>query len=88
MTCIPAGWCVVGPAELGLEFRVLADGSVTASFDCGESFDGYGGMLHGGVVSAIADGAMTNSLFAYGIAAVTAELNVRFRQREGGVLVG
>jgi len=75
--------CVVcgrpDPAGLGLEFRVLADGSVTASFDCGESFEGYGGMLHGGVVSAIADGAMTNCLFAHGIAAVTAELNVRFR---------
>jgi len=67
------------PAGLGLEFEVLSDGSVTAGFDCGESFEGYGGMLHGGVVSAIADGGMTNCLFAHGIAAVTAELNVRFR---------
>jgi acyl-coenzyme A thioesterase PaaI-like protein len=36
-------------------------------------------MLHGGVISAIADGAMTNCLFARGLRAVTAELNVRFR---------
>jgi len=75
--------CVVcgraGPPALGLEFHVQSDGSVTASFDCGENFEGYGGILHGGVVSAIADGAMTNCLFAHGIAAVTAELNVRFR---------
>ena len=68
-----------GPAGLGLEFRLLSDGSVTADFDCAANFEGYGGMLHGGVVSAIADGAMTNCLFAHGIAAVTAELNVRFR---------
>jgi len=75
--------CVVcgrpGSSALGLKFQVQADGSVTASFDCHENFEGYGGMLHGGVVSAIADGAMTNCLFAHGIAAVTAELNVRFR---------
>ena len=68
-----------GPAGLGLEFRVQADGSVIATFDCQEGFEGYGGMLHGGVISAIADGAMTNCLFAHGITAVTAELNVRFR---------
>ena len=75
--------CVVcdrpGPARLGLEFQVQADGSVTACFDCRETLEGYGGMLHGGVISAIADGAMTNCLFAHGIAVVTAELNVRFR---------
>jgi len=75
--------CIVcgrpGPAGLGLEFHVQSDGSVTASFDCQENFEGYDGMLHGGVISTIADGAMTNCLFAYGITAVTAELNVRFR---------
>ncbi len=75
--------CVVcgrlGPAGLGLEFRVQDDGSVKARFDCAATFEGYGGMLHGGVTSAIADGAMTNCLFAHGITAVTAELNVRFR---------
>jgi uncharacterized protein (TIGR00369 family) len=69
----------VGPAGLGLEFRLLPDGSVTGSFDCNADFEGYAGMLHGGVISAIADGAMTNCLFAHGIAAVTAELNVQFR---------
>jgi len=68
-----------GPAGLGLEFQVQADGSVTASFDCHENFEGYDRMLHGGAISAIADGAMTNCLFAHGITAVTAELNVRFR---------
>ncbi|NBB95972.1 MAG: PaaI family thioesterase [Planctomycetes bacterium] len=75
--------CVVcgraGPAGLGLEFRVEPDGRIVADFAAGEAFEGYGGMLHGGVISAIADGAMTNCLFAHGIAAVTGELTVRFR---------
>jgi uncharacterized protein (TIGR00369 family) len=64
---------------LGLEFAVQDDGSVTARFDCRPMYEGYNGLLHGGVISAIADGAMANCLFAHGIVAVTAELNVRFR---------
>jgi len=32
------------------------------------------------VSAALLDGAMTNCLFAYGIEALTAELNVRYRQ--------
>ena len=72
--------CVVcSRSGLGLEFQVQSDNSVTASFDCHENFEGFAGVLHGGIISAIADGAMTNCLFAYGITAVTAELNVRFR---------
>ncbi len=64
---------------LGLEFSVQDDGSVSSRFNCREVYEGYNGMLHGGVISAIADGAMANCLFAHGIVAVTAELNVRFR---------
>lgn len=64
---------------LGLECHLQPDGGVTACFDCRQSLEGYDGMLHGGVISAIADGAMTNCLFAHGVTAVTAELNVRFR---------
>ena len=75
--------CIVcgreSPAGLGLKFQVQPDGGVSASFDCRRDFEGYDGMLHGGVISSIADGAMTNCLFAHGITAVTAELNVRFR---------
>jgi uncharacterized protein (TIGR00369 family) len=67
------------PAALGLDFKLADDGSVRAGFDCPAQYEGYGGMLHGGVISAIADGAMTNCLFAHGIEAVTAELVVRFR---------
>ena len=76
-------FCVVcGKANecgLGLQFSLCDDGSVEAIFDCHEKFQGYRDILHGGITSALLDGAMTNCLFAHGIVAVTAEMNVRFR---------
>jgi len=64
---------------LQLEFILAEDDSVSASFCCKTLFEGYPGLLHGGIISSIVDGAMTNWLFAHEIVAVTAELNVRFR---------
>jgi len=75
-------YCVVcGQANghgLGLEFRSTAPHVVECTFDCDRAFEGYPEMLHGGVICAIVDGAMTNCLFANGHVAVTVELNVRF----------
>jgi acyl-coenzyme A thioesterase PaaI-like protein len=62
-----------------LECVLSDDGSVQARFDCGEAFEGYPGLLHGGVISALLDGAMTNCLFAHGQQGITGELKVRFR---------
>ncbi|MBU0639223.1 MAG: PaaI family thioesterase [Planctomycetes bacterium] len=64
---------------LQLEFRAAADGSVRATFDCRPAYEGYADVLHGGVIAALLDGAMTNCLFAHGRPGVTAELTVRFR---------
>jgi uncharacterized protein (TIGR00369 family) len=64
---------------LGLEFHPAHDGAVEASFPCESIFAGYPGMLHGGIVCTLLDGAMTNCLFAHGLAAVTVDMNVRFR---------
>jgi len=76
--------CVVCSSEnasgLQLTFDTLEDGSVQASFDCDEKYVGYDGMLHGGVISSLLDGAMTNYLFAQGRTGFTGELIVRFRQ--------
>ena len=71
-----------GPGQgrgLRLQVVLLDDGSVQARFDCGEAFEGYPGLLHGGVISALLDGAMTNCLFAHGQHGITGELKVRFR---------
>jgi uncharacterized protein (TIGR00369 family) len=61
-----------------LKFHSEPDGSVRAEFRCDAAYQGYPDILHGGVVAAILDGAMTNCLFAHNIVAVTAELNVRY----------
>lgn len=63
---------------LKLRFRVQSDGSVLALFPCREAFQSYPETLHGGVISALLDAAMTNALFSTGVVGVTAELTVRF----------
>ncbi len=65
--------------SLRLEFVAPDDGGVQARFDCDQAFEGYTGMLHGGVIASLLDGAMTNCMFARDIVATTAELNIRFR---------
>lgn len=76
--------CVVcSPANrsgLQLRFEVLEDGSVETTFDCDERFEGYSGLLHGGAISSLLDGAMANCLFAQGRTGLTGELKVRFRK--------
>ena len=76
-------FCVVcsraGNCWFGLSFNLLDDGGVESTFECSGDFQGYEGLLHGGVISSLLDGAMTNCLFAHGLAAVTAEMTVRFR---------
>jgi uncharacterized protein (TIGR00369 family) len=66
------------PLGLRIEYHVGAGGIVHAEFMCPDVFQGYPGQLHGGVITSLLDGAMTNCLFAHGIEAVTAELTVRF----------
>ena len=63
---------------LHLEFDADDDGSVTATFQCEEAFEGYPGILHGGVISSILDSAMGNCMFARGRATVTVEMTTRF----------
>jgi len=75
--------CVVcGPdneSGLHLDFDMLEDGSVQTYFGCDGTYEGFAGMLHGGVISSLLDGAMTNCLFAHGYTGITGELKVRFR---------
>jgi len=64
---------------LRLDVRATAPGVAEGEFHCDHAFEGYPGLLHGGMTCALLDGAMTNCLFAHGRVAVTVELNVRFR---------
>jgi ubiquinone/menaquinone biosynthesis C-methylase UbiE/acyl-coenzyme A thioesterase PaaI-like protein len=66
------------PGGFGLHFSVESDGSVLATFPTDAHFQGYSQALHGGVIAALLDAAMTNCLFSLGVVAMTGELTVRF----------
>ncbi len=63
---------------LAVDFQEDGTGAVEGSFSCDEKFTGYPGLLHGGVTSALLDGAMTNCLMARGTPGLTADIRVRF----------
>jgi uncharacterized protein (TIGR00369 family) len=68
------------PLSFGLRFTPAGDGSVATLFQSDESLQGYSGIMHGGVLSALLDTAMAHCLLHQEIEAVTGELNVRFFQ--------
>ncbi len=80
-------WCVVcspeQPAGLKVRFALNDAGEAVGEFACQAGWEGYPGLLHGGVISMLLDGAMTNCLFLHGHEAVTAQLQVRFRHPVG-----
>lgn len=66
---------------LHLHFYEMADGdSVWAPFTPTSAFEGYGGMIHGGIISAMLDEIMAWSLYRQEIWAVTASMHTRFRK--------
>lgn len=64
---------------LNVEYLLREGGGVQTTVVCDARMQGYPGLVHGGVVAALLDGAMTHCLFARGIAALTADLHVRYR---------
>ncbi len=68
------------PFSLGLKFQRVETNVVEASFVGGAHLQGYEGILHGGVISAVLDSAMTQCLLLQNIKAVTGDLRVRFLQ--------
>ena len=64
---------------LHLRFDTSIDGSVKGKFQCSEIFEGYSGILHGGIISLILDSAMGNCMFARGLATVTVEMTTKYK---------
>jgi uncharacterized protein (TIGR00369 family) len=64
---------------LRLHFVSLGDDEVECEFVASGEFQGYRGVVQGGVVATLLDSAMTNVLLQRGIAARTAEMRIRFR---------
>ncbi len=66
------------PRSLSLSFQAAEDGGVRTRFKARADLQGYDDILHGGIIAALLDGAMTHCLFFRGIQAVTGDLHVRF----------
>jgi uncharacterized protein (TIGR00369 family) len=65
---------------LRLKFSLADNGDVCAEFDCDPTYQGFPGLVHGGVVAAVLDSAMSNCMFVHNVDAVTAELLIRYRR--------
>ncbi len=67
------------PVGLRLQFTHHGEG-VRAEFTPSQVHVGYDGIVHGGIIAALIDDAMANIWFVRGEEALTAKLEIRFRQ--------
>jgi len=78
-----AGGCFAcgqhNPIGLRLRFAAEAQG-IRAEFTPGPEYQGYEGVVHGGIVAAALDDAMANLVHLQGREALTARLEVRYRR--------
>lgn len=66
---------------IGLRLRFEEDGDgIRAEFTPGPQFQGYEGVLHGGIVAAALDDAMANLFHMRGRETVTARIEIRYRR--------
>ena len=68
------------PAGLAVAFEINAPArSIQARFTPADIHQGYEGIVHGGILSALLDESMAKLAFSLGIPAVTAEMTVKFK---------
>jgi len=76
-------WCFacgqLNPGGLRLDFEVARD-RAEARYTALQRHQGYDGLLHGGVVTALLDEAMGWAIFHQGVWGVTAKITVTFRR--------
>ncbi len=79
----PRRWCFgcgdANPEGLGIEFQIDGSG-VRGEFQARQAHQGYPGMAHGGIAAAAIDEAMGWAMYAAGAWAMTARLEVKYRQ--------
>jgi acyl-coenzyme A thioesterase PaaI-like protein len=63
---------------LRLKFDEKDDGSVVGYFTTDPRFEGYPGIVHGGIIATLLDSAMSHCLFKKGIVALTGRLSIRY----------
>ena len=67
------------PRGLRIRYRIVAEGQSLAHWLPGPDWEGFHGIIHGGIVSTVLDEAMSKAVASIGCHALTAELRVRFR---------
>ena len=67
------------PFGFKLSYRCTGEGSVEATVNISPRFQGYHGLVHGGVIACLLDSAMAQCLLKDSIPAVTGDLNIRYR---------
>ena len=63
---------------LGLKFHPGGDGSVWGDFFADPKFEGYSGIIHGGIIATLLDSAMTHCLLMKDIPALTGRLSIKY----------
>lgn len=76
------GFCFVcgkkNPSGLQLSFS-LKNGKVFSEFSLPDAYQGYAGIIHGGIIAMILDEAIAQAVVLMGYKAVTAQINVKFK---------
>lgn len=76
--------CVVcgqeNPFGLRIRYAREGDGAITAEWRPTENWEGFEGIVHGGIVGTVLDEAMAKAVAAMNCEALTGELRVRFRR--------
>ena len=68
------------PVGLGVDFEINREQrAISAKFTPSVNHQGYEGIVHGGILSALLDEAMGKLTVSLGIPAVTAEMTVQFK---------
>jgi uncharacterized protein (TIGR00369 family) len=68
------------PEGLGVQFAIDHKArSISARFTPRDAHQGFEGIVHGGIISALLDEAMAKLAVALGIPALTAEMTVKFK---------
>jgi len=67
--------------EIGLHVKFYADETqAIGEYTAQEQFQGYQGILHGGITASLLDETMIKAVYALDVIAVTAEMTVRYRK--------
>ena len=69
------------PIGLRIKYELAGDGAMNARWVPERAWEGFPGIIHGGIVCTVLDEAMSKAVAARAGEALTAEMRVRFRRR-------